>query len=82
MVVLCALLLENCVGDIVISMTRKIMWSVPTSVMTTGITFSINIGRVRFKCTYIFDLKELVTVNTLFNITQLCESLCNLNRPN
>ena len=50
--------------------------------MTTGITFSINIGMLRFKCTFIFDLKDLVTVNTLFNITQLCESLCNINRRN
>ena len=33
MVVLCALLLENSVGDTVISMTQKLMWSVPTNVI-------------------------------------------------
>ena len=78
MVDLCALLLENSVEDIVISMTRKLMWSVPINVivlfasslengdlakikkrfkkrtkMTTGITFSINIGTERVSyCKY------------------------------
>ena len=74
MVVLCALLLEK---ETLAKIKKRVK---KRTKMTTVITFSINIGRARFKCTFIFDLKELVTVNTLFNITQLCESLCNLNR--
>ena len=43
MVVLCALLLENSVGYIVISMNRKLMWSVPTNVIVL-FAFSLENG--------------------------------------
>ena len=61
MIVLCASLLEK-------GALAKIKKGVKKRTkMMTRITFSINLRRVNFKCTFIFDLKGLITVNTLFN---------------